>query len=104
MSVTFVWPWWGGWIYEIVTGVTSDIGMPWTDLFIKCGMKLRIHLQTSMVQPLEFRNWFRNEFRNEYLHPTEKLNVDFVSLAPGEAICQFKIIIYEYMIMIDDKW
>ena len=39
-----------------MTGVTSDISMPSTDVFIKCGMKLLIHLQTSIVQPLEFRN------------------------------------------------
>ena len=32
MTLTFVWPWWGGWMYLIVTGVTSDIGMTLTYL------------------------------------------------------------------------
>ena len=27
-----VWPWWGGWMYRIVTGVTSDVGVPSTYL------------------------------------------------------------------------
>ena len=27
-----VWPWWGGWMYRIVTGETSDVGVPSTYL------------------------------------------------------------------------
>ena len=30
-----VWPWWGGRMYRIVTGVTSDIGVPSTYLVLK---------------------------------------------------------------------
>ena len=32
MLLSLVWPWWGGWMYWIVTGVTSDISMPSTYL------------------------------------------------------------------------
>ena len=28
------WPWWGGWMYRIVTGVTSDVGVPSTYLVV----------------------------------------------------------------------
>ena len=31
-----VWPWWGGRMYQIVTGVTSDIGVPSTYLVCLC--------------------------------------------------------------------
>ena len=30
-----VWPWWGGRMYRIVTGVTSDVGVPSTYLVVK---------------------------------------------------------------------
>ena len=32
MTVTYGQPWWGGWIYRIVNGVTSDVGVPSTYL------------------------------------------------------------------------
>ena len=32
MILTFLWPWWSGWMYQIVTGVTSDASMPSTFL------------------------------------------------------------------------
>ena len=32
MILTFVWPWWGGWIYRIVTRLTSDVGLRLTYL------------------------------------------------------------------------
>ena len=32
MTVTYGKPWWGGWMYHIVTGVTSDVGVPSTYL------------------------------------------------------------------------
>ena len=32
MTLTFLWPWWGGWMYQIVTRVNSDIGVPSTYL------------------------------------------------------------------------
>ena len=34
MIVTFVWTWWGGWMYRIVTYVTSNVGMPLTHLVL----------------------------------------------------------------------
>ena len=34
MTLTLVSPWWGGWMYQIVSRVTSDGGMPSTYLFI----------------------------------------------------------------------
>ena len=46
-------------MYRIVTGVTSDVGVPSTYLvtsIIKCGIKLIIHSQTSVAQPLKFGN------------------------------------------------
>ena len=30
MTVTFGLPWWGGWMYLIGTGITSDVDMPST--------------------------------------------------------------------------
>ena len=33
-----VWPWWGGRMYRIVTGVTSDVGVPSTYLVSCCGI------------------------------------------------------------------
>ena len=32
MLLSFVWPWWGGWMYWTVTGVTSDVSVPLTCL------------------------------------------------------------------------
>ena len=32
MTVTYGKPWWGGWMYHIVTGVTSEVGVPSTYL------------------------------------------------------------------------
>ena len=32
MTVTYGLPWWDGWMYHIVTGVTSDVGVPSTHL------------------------------------------------------------------------
>ena len=32
MIVTFLWPWWGGWMFRITTQVISDISVPWTNL------------------------------------------------------------------------
>ena len=32
MILTLVWQWWGGWMYRIVTGVTSDVIVPLTYL------------------------------------------------------------------------
>ena len=29
-DIDFVWPWWDGWMYQIVTGVTSDVSVPST--------------------------------------------------------------------------
>ena len=43
MTVTYGW---GGWMYHIVTGVTSDVGVPSTYL-VKCGIKLLIHYSFS---------------------------------------------------------
>ena len=34
-SWQWVWPWWGGWMYRIVTGVTSDVCVPSTYLVWK---------------------------------------------------------------------
>ena len=34
MTVTYGYQWWGGWMYHIVTGVTSDVGVPSTYLVI----------------------------------------------------------------------
>ena len=31
-----VWPWWRGQMYRIVTGVTSDVGVPLTYLVVSC--------------------------------------------------------------------
>ena len=44
MSVTFVWPWWSGWIYRIVTGVTSDVGMPSTYLVYQISVAVLIEI------------------------------------------------------------
>ena len=32
VTLTFVGPWWGSWMYRIVTGLTSDVGVPSTYL------------------------------------------------------------------------
>ena len=38
-----VWPWWGGRMYRIVTGVISDVGVPSTYLvIIPCGDRVKI--------------------------------------------------------------
>ena len=47
------------WIYQIVTGVTSVVGVPSTHLvtsIIKCCMTLFTHFQTSTAPPLKFEN------------------------------------------------
>ena len=59
MTMTISWPRSGVWIYQIVRGVTSVVGMLSTYLvtsIIKCGMKLPFNSQTSTVQPLKFGN------------------------------------------------
>ena len=35
MILTFIWPWWGGWTYQIATGVTSNVSVPSTYLVKK---------------------------------------------------------------------
>ena len=46
MTLTFVWPWSSGWMYQIVTGMTSDVDVPSADL----GFILLLLLQFNFVK------------------------------------------------------
>ena len=53
--LTVVWPWWGGRMYWIVTGVTSDVGVPSTYLVVQSFWNFA--QSTAMVQPCSVQNF-----------------------------------------------
>ena len=40
MTVTYVQPWWGGWMYRIVTGVTLYVDVPLTYLVLPISFRV----------------------------------------------------------------
>ena len=47
MTVTYGYPWWGGWMYHIVIGLTSDVGVPSTYLVWLYFSSIENYLQCS---------------------------------------------------------
>ena len=57
MTVTFVWPWWGGWMNGIVTEVTSDVGMSSTHLVFQVSLYSRFHRRNLDAFRCLFPHW-----------------------------------------------
>ena len=53
MIVTFVWTWWGGRMYQIVAGVTSDVGVPSIHLVVlaKSDARNTYYTNTQLIWP-----------------------------------------------------
>ena len=52
MTVTYGQPWWGGWMYHIVIGVTSDVGVPSTYLVMTSCWQHICFSEIEFVNPL----------------------------------------------------
>ena len=60
-----VWPWWGGRMYRIVTGVTSDVGVPSTYLVQRYPLKFHIKYLTYALKDMIFmQHW---NFKSSYI-------------------------------------
>ena len=59
VTVSYGLPWWGGWMYRIVTGVASDISMPSTDLvtFVMIIFQIYILLILASIIFWPFSHW-----------------------------------------------